>query len=314
MWARLRIAINKITTLEYSPRYSRLAGDLSCYKPLLEKRIIESSDPNAQWALQSKALVKESEKYLNENKIDEAWKSFHAAKRMEVNAMNDHERLAIAKSLFREAEKLNEWRREAIINLLGKAKEGVTATPSAETLIQAIDLKDEAFNNLYYQNRLSRNQFWLLSGLLFLVIAGIVIFFGVVIHEMGSSYASEMSLTGYIIGVLLFGLLGALTSAILSTRHSSRSSRISEIGSSQVITMSKIFIGAGFSIFIFLLLRSSVADSVKLFSFTISTPFDYFAIAFASGFTERLAQKSIELLIGKDNPAEKKKTGNADAG
>ena len=110
MWTRLRIAINKITTLEYSPRYSRLAGDLSCYKPLLEKRITESADPNAQWALQAKALVKESEKYLNENKIDEAWKSFHAAKRMEVNDMNDHERLAIAKTLFREAEKLNEWR------------------------------------------------------------------------------------------------------------------------------------------------------------------------------------------------------------
>ncbi len=314
MWTRLSIALKKIITLEYSPRYSRLAGDLTCYKPLLEKRITESPDPNAEWATQAKALVKESEKYLNENKIDEAWKSFHTAKRLEVYGMNDHERLALAKSLFREAEKLNEWRREAIINLLGKAKEGVTATPSAEALIQAIDLKDEAYNNLYYQNRLSRNQFWLLSGLLFLVITGIVIFFGVVINEKGSRYASEMSLTDYIIGVLLFGLLGALTSAILSTRHASRSSRISEIGSSQVITMSKIFIGAGFSIFIFLLLRSSVADSIKLFSFTISTPFDYFAIAFASGFTERLAQKSIELLIGKDKPAEKGKTGSTDAG
>ena len=76
--------------------------------------------------------------------------------------------------------------------------------------------------------------------------------------------------------------------------------------------MSKIFIGAGFSIFVFLLLRSSVADSIKLFSFTISPPFDYFAIAFAFGFTERLAQKSIELLIGKDKPAVKKKEGNAE--
>jgi len=312
MWTRLRIVVNKISTLEYSPRYSRLAGDISCYKPLLEKRITESSDPHAQWAVQAKTLVKESEKYLNENKIDEAWKSFHAARRMEVHVMNDHERLAIAKSLFREAEKLNEWRREAIINLLGKAKDGVTVTPSAETLIQAMDLKDEAFNNLYYQNRLSRNQFWLLSGLLFLVITGIVIFFGTLIHKLGNNFSTEMSLTGYIIGVLLFGLLGALTSAILSTRHASRSSRISEIGSSQVITMSKIFIGAGFSIFIFLLLRSSVADSIKLFSFTISQPFDYFAIAFASGFTERLAQKSIELLIGKDKPNDKRKNENKD--
>jgi hypothetical protein len=74
--------------------------------------------------------------------------------------------------------------------------------------------------------------------------------------------------------------------------------------------MSKIFIGAGFSVFIFLLLRSSVAEHIKLFTFSISQPLDYFAIAFASGFTERLAQKSIELLIGKEKATEKKKEGS----
>ena len=68
--------------------------------------------------------------------------------------------------------------------------------------------------------------------------------------------------------------------------------------------------GAGFSIFIFLLLRSSVVDSIKLFSFIISQPFEYFAIA--SGFTKRLAQKSIELLIRKDKQAEKKKDVNTE--
>jgi hypothetical protein len=124
---------------------------------------------------------------------------------------------------------------------------------------------------------------------------------------MGSNYARDLSLTGYVVGVLLFGLLGALTSAIVSTRQLSNSPRISEPGSSQVITMSKIFIGAGFSVFIFLLLKSSVAEHIKLFSFTISQPIDYFAIAFASGFTERLAQKSIELLIGKEKVSDKKK-------
>jgi hypothetical protein len=134
-----------------------------------------------------------------------------------------------------------------------------------------------------------------------------VIYFIGIINEMGNSYVTELSLTGYIIGVLLFGLLGALTSAIISTRQLSNSPRISELGSSQVITMSKIFIGAGFSIFIFLLLRSSVASNIKLFAFSISQPLDYFAIAFASGFTERLAQKAIDLLLGKEKPADKKK-------
>jgi hypothetical protein len=310
MWPRFNIMLTKLTTLEYTPRYSRLAGELSCYKPLLEKRIIDSNATNSQWAIQAKELIRDSEKFLKQNKIDEGWKSFHAAQRMEVYDMNDDERMAHAKSLFRETEKLNEWRKEAIINLLGNRPAGVTVIPSVETLIHAIELKDEAYDNQFYLNRLSRNLFWLLSGLLFMVISGIVLYFALIIKEMGSDYAKDLSLTGYIVGVLLFGLLGALTSAIVSTRQLSNSPRISELGSSQVITMSKIFIGAGFSVFIFLLLRSSVAEHIKLFTFSISQPLDYFAIAFASGFTERLAQKSIELLIGKEKATEKKKEGS----
>lgn len=226
---------------------------------------------------------------------------------MVVYAMSDDERMAHAKSLFRETEKLNEWRRDSIISLLGKRSDGVTVPPNVETRIHALALKDEAYDNQFYLNRLSHNLFWLLSKLLFLVIGSIVLYFALIIGEMGNNYARDLSLTGYIVGVLLFGLLGALTSAIISTRQQSNSPRISELGSSQVITMSKIFIGADFSVFIFLLLKSTVAEHINLFSFSISNPLDYFAIAFASGFTERLAQKSIELLIGKEKAAEKKK-------
>lgn len=306
MWPRFKIISSKFKTLEYTPRYSRLAGELSFYKPILEKRIADTKSADLQWAIQANELIKNSEKYLKENKIDEAWKSFHTAKRMEVYAMSEQERLANAKSLFYEAEKLNAWRKESVINLLGTRENGVSATPSVEVLLRAMELKDEAYDNQFYLNRLSHNLFWLLAELLFFVIAGIVIYFALIIRQMGSDYVTDLNLTGYIIGVLLFGLLGALTSAIVSTRQLSNSPRISELGSSQVVTMSKIFIGAGFSVFIFLVLKSSVAAHIQLFSFSIAQPLDYFAIAFASGFTERLAQKSIELLIGKDKTAEKK--------
>lgn len=307
MWQRLKIMQTKLTTLEHSPRYSRLAGELSCFKPQLEKRISEAGSGNHQWAVQAKELIKDSEKFLKENKIDEGWKSFHAAQRLEVYAMPADELLAHAKSLFKEAEKFNEWRKEAIISLLGSRSTGVTNTPAAEILIHAMELKDEAYDNMFYLNRLVQNLFWMLSSLLFLTISGIVIYFIRVIGEMGSNYMHELSLTGYLIGVLLFGLLGALTSAIVSIRQLSNSPRISELGSSQVITLSKIFIGAGFSIFIFLLLKSSVAEKIDLFSFKIWQPLDYFAIAFVSGFTERFAQKAINLILGKEKPSDKKK-------
>ncbi|MCF6356362.1 MAG: hypothetical protein L3J54_01025 [Draconibacterium sp.] len=100
-------------------------------------------------------------------------------------------------------------------------------------------------------------------------------------------------------GVLLFGLLGSTTSSIFHFRNSQSSSRIPEILSNTSITMSRIFVGAGFSVFIFVLLNSQITASINLFSFTIDTCYDFFTIAFVSGFSERLALSSIQKIIGK---------------
>ncbi len=312
MWPRITIMKQKFTTLEYSPRYSRLKGELTSYRPLLDRRIADANAASASWAVQALKLLDITEDYLRHNKIDEAWKSLHTARRLEIHSYTDAERLATAKIVYHEAEKLNEWRKESIINMLGTKKEGVTQAPDIATLIKAVEVKDEDYDNQYYRNRLARNMFWLLSSILFIVISSIVLYIALVIQNLGSDYGNKLSLTGYIIGVVLFGLLGALTSAILFTRNTSQSSRITELGSSDVITLSKLFIGAGFSIFIYLLLRSSASDSIKLFNFTVSTPYDYFAIAFVSGFSEILARKAINLLLGKETENSKKKpSGNA---
>lgn len=313
MWQRLKLTLKRITTLEYTPRYSRLAGEIACFEPQLQKRIIETQSSQEQWALQAQALLKQAKAYLSDYKIDEGWKSYHTARRMEIFGMNKHERLSLAKSIGKEAGKLNEWRRDAIFTLLGSKKEEITESPDTEALVQAADLKDEHYNNQYYMNRLTHNLFWLLSGLLFLVLLSIVVYFLTYFNLYGKELETSLNLTDELIGVLLFGFLGALTSAILFTRNLTKSSRIKEISSSQVMVLSKIFIGAGFSIFIFLLLRSSVADSIKLFSFSISTPLDFFAIAFASGFTEQLAQKSLDLITGKENGTAAKTAGSEGA-
>ena len=297
--------------MEYNPRYSRLAGDIACFEPQLQKRIIETKSDNSPWAMQSHVLIDQAKKYLYEFKIDEGWKSLHAAKRYEFFGMDENERLACAKSICKETQKLNEWRKDAILSLLENTKGQITEAPDPKVLFMAAELKDENYNNQYYMNRLSHNIFWLLSGLLFLTLCAIVAYFSIYINLYGDKFDTELNLTGYILGVLLFGFLGALTSAIIFTRNMSKSSRIKELCSSQVVVMSKIFIGAGFSVFIFLVLSSSVAEGIKLFSFSISKPIDYFAIAFASGFTERLAYKSMDLIIGKDK-TEKSKTSDTE--
>lgn len=309
MWQRFKLIIKQFSTIEYKPRYSRLAGDIECFNHQLQKRIVDTGSEQKQWALKSLELLNQARVFLKDYKIDEGWKSLHAAKRMEIYGMDKHERLALAKSVAKEAEKLNEWRRDAIKNMLAGGNKSVTDPPEQEVLVHAAELKDEDYNNMYYMNRLTRNIFWLLSFLLFMVLLGIVIFFVVCNNLYGDAFGKQLSITGYIIGVLLFGFLGALTSAILFTRNISQSSRIKEITTSEVLVMSKLFIGAGFSVFIFLLLKSSVAEGIQLFSFEISQPLDYFAIAFVSGFTERLATKSMNLIVGKEKTEKPTQSG-----
>ncbi len=314
MWQRIKLVFKRISTLEYAPRYSRLAGEISSFEPLLHKRIIETDGKEDQWALQSLALLEQAKIYLRELKIDEGWKSFHAAKRLEIFGMNKHERLALARSVCKETNKLSDWRRDAVITLLSGKKEEVSEAPDAEILAHAIELKDDYYNNQYYTNRLARSLASLLFILLFLVIGSIVFYFSVYSDSCSGEIPTSLNMTGYLIGVLLFGILGALTSAILFTRTLSKSSRINELSTSRLLVISKIFIGAGFSIFIFLILRSSVAQHISLFSFSLSTPIDYFTLAFVSGFTERLAQRSIDLIIGQEKQEKTRSAGSESNG
>jgi hypothetical protein len=311
MWKRLKLIRENFRTLEYDPRYSRLAGDIATYEPQLQKRISGSKSDDEQWIKPAQDLLAQAKVFLEAYKIDEGWKSLHTAKRYEFFAMDKHERLACAKALVKETEKLNKWRKDAVISLLCAKKDEVAEAPSPEVLIQAAELKDEDYNNQYYMNRLSRNLFWLLSVLLFVVLFSIVGYFLVCIPSFGNDLAQNLNPVEYLVGILLFGTLGAITSAILFTRNLSQSSRIKEICSSQVVVFSKIFVGAGFSVFIFLILRSSLAENIKLFAFSISKPLDYFAIAFASGFTERLAQKSMGLIFGSKQ-VKKSKSSDTD--
>lgn len=297
---RFQALIQRMSSIEYTPRHTRLAGDLASYKPQLEKRIIDSGGQNSQWAIQARNLMEKAEHFLSDNRIDEGWKAFTSAKRLEVHGMSAYERTALSEELQVESSKLNDWRKEAVLKLLFKAEDAPKDPPPIEVIIRAMELKDEHYNNQYYKNTLSISMFRLLFFLLLMFILGIIAYFAVMQNIVGETTNDNIGITGYIIGVLLFGFLGSITSAILFTRYSTQFSRLTEFGSTTFITLSKIFVGAAFSVFIFLIMKSSVADNIQLFSFTIDNPLDYFALAFVSGFSERLAQRAIETIVGKE--------------
>jgi hypothetical protein len=119
MKSRIRTMFLRLVSVEYTPRYSRLAGDMACFRPQLEKRIVDSSSDNTQWAKQARLLLDKAEEFLMKMKLDEGWKAFHTAQRLEVNGMSEHERIALGNELIVECSKLNDWRKNAILRMLG---------------------------------------------------------------------------------------------------------------------------------------------------------------------------------------------------
>lgn len=291
----------KLLPLESSLRYSRLKGSLTTYKAELDYRINSSKNKDAPWAVEAKRLLKESEEFLELRKFDEAWKCFHTAQRQEIYGMDEKECIDAGKILISESAKLKTWRINAIRALIGNPESENYTAPTPTTLARATALKDEHYNNLYYQNRLTAGLYRMLF-LLLAIVTGLLIWFASV------NISGEKELPGHEImvnGVILFGLLGAITSSILFTRNQAAFSRISEISTNTFIVLSKIAVGVGFTIFIYFLLRSSLLDSIQLLNFSISRDVDYYTIAFVSGFTERIAQKALNLIIGGEEGKKK---------
>lgn len=290
-WKRLWYA-------DYSARYIRFKGDLTSYQKHLEVQVQQvGTTSENNWLTKALKLCEAARKNLEAIRIDEGWKLLHEAKRLEVYS-NENFRRATIIQLREEAGKLKAWRSETIYKIIGfKEDKERTDKVSSEELEKALQIRDEHYHTLYYTNRLTRGQYnWLFFILVLLILLGLwyVSCSGITtVTKM-----NEMTVVNFL-GILLFGLLGATTSSIFHFRNSQSSARVPEILSNNSITMSRIFVGAGFSVFIFVFLNSEIAQAIDVFNFKIENSYAFFTIAFVSGFSERLALNSIQKIIGK---------------
>jgi hypothetical protein len=295
--SKIRMRFNRLVYVEFSPRYIRLKGDLHAYKEHLHvlQMDIDSEKKKKDWTTKALALCVKALEKLKKREIDEGWKIFHAAKRLEVYN-NEFSRKAMTTHLREETVKLSEHRKNSILKIIGVGHDKRDSDISPEELERALRIRDEYYQTLYYTNRLTRGQFnWL-----FLILALLIILILIYIARCNFSGDEEMTLMNFrnLTGVILFGMLGATTSSIFHFRNSHSSARIPEILSNSSITFSRILVGAGFSIFIFVLMNSEIAKAINVFNFELDSCYEFFTIAFASGFSERLALKSIQKIIG----------------
>ena len=278
-------------------RYIRLEAAIHSYSIELEEkihRIEKSRQPVPLWADAAKKLLSDAESSLKKKDIDQGWKYFFTAQRMEIYGMEKDELEIQIKVIKKECtEKLGKWKNEAVEEILDKVNKRTETKTIQNSLYQATLLRDEDFNNQYYKIGLKKDQ---LKTLCFIISATLLLI--LLVFWRVPNLLNEKPLPSdyrIVCAVLLSGLLGGSVSALLSIARASTRTRIPEQISTFSVTMVRTLIGAAAALIIFFLLY---AGAINL-NFETSTAL-ILAISFIAGFSERFFKSAIESVAGKE--------------
>ncbi len=272
-------------------RYSRLAGSLQAYYEEINNRIcISKSNVETEyyWVKAVYALLEKVNLALLKNKLDEGWKYFHAAKRMEIFGYNDDEIKCMAAALQQETEKkLSKWRQKAVFKIIGNPESKSNSnTLNRENIYLATFIRDEHYDNTYHKISLRRAN---LLRLFFILILGmitipILAYFGFFPENIGN-YKT-------IISIEFFGILGASLSVAITLTKSSIDLKIPEQVIGSFVTWMRPVIGAIAAVAVNVFLHTGIAG--KVFSMDLLTDSGVLIIAFVTGFSERVIMRVVK--------------------
>lgn len=276
-----------------SNEYSRLAGDMNSYREELEKRITDSrigqSGKDISWVPAAQKLLLDAERAMYTYDLDEAWKCFHAASRMEIFGYDESELAAISIILKQEAEKLNPWRKGSVLDLLKKISDRHSEDNNSfkphklhnchQILYHAVKLRDEHYANQAYKISIRRRNMLIL----FFILAAINLILPVL--SAFGYLPFPLDQWNILLSIELFGFLGASLSVALTITRRSIDAKVPEQVIGAFVTWMRPAIGAAAAIATYVFLRAGLLD---LFSVDLSSTSAVLAIAFISGFSERL--------------------------
>ena len=282
----------------------RLVSDIVSYRHWLEARRQMEALPGDVSAATDKALdlLALASDMADKGDVDKGWRYLHGSQRIALFALKrDHELVAPVKVLREEADKLRPWRRDAIHELLGTSR--CPENVSDPYIVYAAALiRDEHYSNQAYKARLSRDFAAVLVVLLIVVLSAI--FSMINYGTIEFTNPADVNLSKMLYSVAVFGLFGAIVSAIVKQlKKPGGSFTIPETAMAVRVTLLRIVGGAAFAVIIFIFLRANIVASI--FSEGIATilkapnAYTIYAIAFCSGFTERFVLRAVSAVTGK---------------
>jgi hypothetical protein len=293
----------------------RLAAELDVYSieiSLLNRKLREAKlDPSAYGYDTLSGLLKKSACALKKNDVAKGWKAFSAAHRIEtyiyyrLTELTEREESkefatgwlqAKAVSVYTEGnQKLRRWRKKTIKSLLSEKNQlkPITEIGSSD-LTQSERILSEHHSNVYHRLGIIRSQFSCLLITAVIAIVGWVI----LLILKGPPIKIDVYDLTLNIQTIIFGVLGACVSGILTLANSSTRQHIPEKLLNSWVTFARPLVG--------------LVSALAVVNFTLIGILDfgeeslglYLAAAFIAGFSERLLIKTIESIVGKANRTE----------
>lgn len=288
LWSRIR----KRVWLR-SASLTRLASSVDPYRERLvhlKKQSEAKGVKNLLWADAAQALLDDVQQAIDDRDEDRGWRCFTAAERMELfglDELNDESAIkAKALTVLHEAtKKLGSWRLQAIKDLLCKDGQLKPGLDVAEVFC-AIQIRDEHFANIYHKLRAARKQLVKLASFGFLA----VVIWMIWATLAPPSLASEMRIDDpELVGsAVLFGVMGASMSGILSIAGGSAEARIPEQLLSLWMTLARFVVAAVGALVVAAFLISGLLQIGGE-----PTSGLILAASFAAGFSERLVVRAV---------------------
>jgi len=258
--------------------------------------------PPPAWATEAEQFLEDAQQAVLGHNAERGWRQLHAAQRLELHGLREQGCEAFrarASSIRAEAlQKLRSWRRKRVEELFGalppREQLGDTVGEAEFAAVQETALLlHEHFGNEALKQRAAKSQTWVLVGIAVSALCAWLWVAGPAILVA----RSETSLWGdprLLAAVLLFGLMGAAFSGLMSLASQSAAQTIPELVFTYRITLARQAVALLSALAVYVLVASEFLQIGKL----PVTPALLLLAAFGAGFSERLVVRALERLAG----------------
>lgn len=266
--------------LDWPSHARRLEAEILAFDSYLD-RVMQAENP-PEWCKSARKAVAEARGALPLRLFGEAMIAFDYAKREEILTWKDDEVRVHAILLSHQSERLDEVARNAIKEVLKSKAELI----SAAELATLTELRDRDFQGTFFKMERFSRHLSQLSWATFFILLGV------------ATLAKFHILFGcppeVLLGVIVFGALGASLSMMLSIAPSPGGPIPSQLATGVLLYARPLF-GASAAVAVYTLVRMGALNIP--YNSNTGNNFEFFGFAFVSGFSDQLLLSAVGKVV-----------------